>query len=47
VKELNKTIQDLKNGNRNNKEFTKGDNLQIENLGKRSGVINAKTTNRI
>jgi hypothetical protein len=26
VKELNKTVQDLKNGNKNNKEITKGDN---------------------
>jgi hypothetical protein len=26
VKELNKTIQDLKNGSKNNKEITKGDN---------------------
>jgi hypothetical protein len=25
VKELNKNIQDLKNGSRNNKEITKGD----------------------
>jgi uncharacterized coiled-coil protein SlyX len=47
VTELNKTTQDLKNGNRNNKEITKGDNLEIENLGKRSGVIDSSITNRI
>jgi hypothetical protein len=34
-----------KTENRNNKEITKGDNP--ENLGKRSGVIDVSTTNRI
>jgi hypothetical protein len=29
VKELNKTIQDLKNGCRNNTEITKGDNPEV------------------
>jgi hypothetical protein len=45
VKELNKTIQDIKNGNRSNKE--RETTLEIENLGKRSVVIDASTTNRI
>ena len=30
VKELNKTVQDLKNGNKNNKEITKGDNPEVK-----------------
>jgi hypothetical protein len=47
VKELNKTIQDLKIGNRNKKEITKVTTLEIENLGKRSRVIDASITNRI
>jgi hypothetical protein len=36
-----------KNGNRNNKEITKGNNSGDINLGKRSGVIDASITNRI
>ena len=28
-------------------EITKGDNPELENLGKRSGVIDASVTNRI
>jgi hypothetical protein len=37
-----------KNGNRNNKKNHKGiETLEIENLGKRSGVIDASITNRI
>ena len=47
MKELNKTIQDLKIGNRNKKEITKVTTLEIENLGKRSRVIDASITNRI
>ena len=47
MKELNKTIQDLKNGNRNDIEITKQALLEIENLGKISGVINASITNRL
>jgi chromosome segregation ATPase len=47
VKELNKTIQDLKMEieiiTRSQREIT----LEIENLGKRSGVIAASITNRI
>jgi hypothetical protein len=33
VKELNKTIQDQKNGNRNNKDTTREKILERENLG--------------
>jgi hypothetical protein len=48
VKELNKTIQDLKNGSRNNKKKSQRETtLEIENLGKRSGVIDISITNRI
>ena len=35
-----------KNGNRNNKEITKADTSGEENLGKKSGVIDASITNR-
>jgi prefoldin subunit 5 len=46
VKELNKTIQDLKMEietiNKSQRETT----LEIENLGKRPGVIDASITNR-
>ena len=46
VKELNKTIQDIKMKieiiNKSQRETT----LELENLGKRSGVIDANTTNR-
>jgi hypothetical protein len=36
-----------KNGSRNNEEITKGENLEIEHLGKKSGAIEASITNRI
>jgi hypothetical protein len=36
-----------KNGNRNNKETTMEATLEKENLGKRSGVINASINNRM
>ena len=46
MKELNKTIQDLKMEietiNKSQRETT----LEIENLGKRPGVIDASITNR-
>jgi hypothetical protein len=48
VKELNKTINESKNGNRNNKEIKKKETtLEIESLRKRSGVIDASITNKI
>jgi hypothetical protein len=47
VKERNKTIQDLKNGTRNNKEITKGHNPGVRKPEKRSGVIDVSITNRI
>jgi hypothetical protein len=37
----------FKNGNRNNKEITKGDNPGDRKLGKRPRVIDASITNRI
>jgi hypothetical protein len=37
----------FKNGSRNNKEITMKTTLEIENLGKRSGGIDASITNRI
>ena len=45
--ELNKTIQDLKVGSRNNKENSKGDNSGDRTLGKKSGTIAASISNRI
>ena len=36
-----------KNGSRNNKEITKGDNSGDRNLGKRTGAIAASITDRI
>ena len=36
-----------KNGNRNNKEIKRETTLELENLGKGSGVIDASITNRI
>jgi hypothetical protein len=45
VKELNKPKS--KSGNKNNKEPQRETTLKIENLGKRSGVIKASSTNRI
>jgi chromosome segregation ATPase len=47
VKELNKTIQDLKMEVETIKKSQRETTLEIENLGKRSGVIDASTTNRI
>jgi prefoldin subunit 5 len=47
VKELNKTIQDLKMEIETIKKPQKDTTLEIENLGKRSGVIDASITNRI
>ena len=34
AKKMNKIIQDLRNGNRNNKECTKGDNPEVRKLRK-------------
>jgi TolA-binding protein len=36
-----------KNGSRNNKENQRETNLEIENLGKKSGTIDVSITNRI
>ena len=47
MKELNKTIQDLKTEIETIKKSQKETTLEIENLGKRSGVIDASITNRI
>ena len=47
VKELNKTIQDLKMEIETIKESQRETTLELENLGKRSGVIDASITNRI
>jgi hypothetical protein len=47
VKELNKTIQDLKMYTETIKNSQREITLEIENLGKRSGIINASNTNRI
>jgi uncharacterized coiled-coil protein SlyX len=47
VKELNKTIQDLKMEIETIKKSQRGTTLEIENLGKRLGVIDASITNRI
>jgi predicted nucleic acid-binding Zn-ribbon protein len=47
VKELNKTIQDLTVEIKTIKKPQKETTLEIENLGKRSGVIDASITNRI
>jgi chromosome segregation ATPase len=47
VVELNKTIQDLKREVETIKKSQRETTLMIENLGKRSGVINANITNRI
>jgi hypothetical protein len=46
--ELNKIIQDLKNGCRSNKEKNKGrQTLEIEILEKKSGNIDVSISNRI
>ena len=47
VKELNKTIQDLKLELETIRKSQKETTLGIENLGKRSGLIDASITNRI
>ena len=47
VKELNKTIQDLKMEIETIKKSKRETTLEIENLGKKSGVIDASITNRI
>jgi prefoldin subunit 5 len=47
VKELNKTIQDLKMEMETIKKSQREITLEIENLGKRSGIIDASITNRI
>jgi hypothetical protein len=47
VKELNKTIQDLKVEVETIKNSQGENTLEIENLGKRSGVIDTSITNRI
>jgi len=47
MKELNKTIQDLKMEIETIKISQRETTLEIENLGKRPGVIDASITNRI
>jgi septal ring factor EnvC (AmiA/AmiB activator) len=47
VKELNKTIQDLKIEVETIKKSQRETTLEIENLGKKSGAIDASITNRI
>jgi chromosome segregation ATPase len=47
VKELNKTIQDLKMEIETIKKSQRKTTLEIENLGKKSGVIDTNITNRI
>jgi cell division protein FtsB len=47
VKELNKTIQDLKMEIESIKKPQRETTLEIENLEKRSGVIDTSITNRI
>jgi hypothetical protein len=47
VKELNKTIQDLKMEVETIKKSQRETILEIENLGKKSGAIDARITNRI
>jgi chromosome segregation ATPase len=47
VKERNKTIQDLKMELETIKKSQRETTLKLENLGKRSGVIDASITNRI
>ena len=47
VKDVNKTIQDLKMEVEIIKKSQWETTLQLENLGKRSGVIDASITNRI
>ena len=47
MKELNETIQDLKMEIETIEKSQKETTLELENLGKRSGVIDASFTNRI
>jgi hypothetical protein len=47
VKELNKTIQDLKMKAETIKKSQRETTLEIENLGKKSEVIDASISNRI
>ena len=47
VKEMNKTILDLKIEKKRVKKSQRETTLELENLGKRSGVIDASITNRI
>jgi predicted nucleic acid-binding Zn-ribbon protein len=47
VKELNKTIQDLKMEVETIKKSQRETTLEIENLGKKSGAIDASITNKI
>jgi hypothetical protein len=47
VKELNKAIQDLKVEVETIKKAQMETNLEMENLGKRSGVTDVSITNRI
>jgi hypothetical protein len=47
VKELNKTIQDLKMEVETIKKSQRVTTLEVENLGKRSGIIDESITNRI
>jgi prefoldin subunit 5 len=47
VKELNRTIQDLKMEIETIKKSQRETTLELENLGKRSGTIDANITNRI
>jgi hypothetical protein len=47
VKELNKTIQDLKMEEETMKKSQRETTLELENLGKRSGIIDVSITNRI
>jgi prefoldin subunit 5 len=47
VKEVNKTIQDLKMEIETIKKSQRETTLEIKNLGKRAGVIDASITNRI
>jgi prefoldin subunit 5 len=47
VKELNKTIQDLKMEIETIKKSQRETTLEIENLGKKSGLIDSNITNKI
>jgi prefoldin subunit 5 len=47
VKKLNKTIQDLKMEVGTIKKSQRETTIEIENLGKRTGAIDASITNRV